>query len=114
MVEHLEIQIAPTDVPTDREAVIRSIRAPQAATPADTVRCGLALFNLTHPGELHAELHVFLRQRDTGEGVCTSRSFGWRNRFASRATVPISSPARRRRRGAEVVDSPTLRPSAFM
>jgi ribosomal protein S18 acetylase RimI-like enzyme len=65
----LEIWVEPIDVPNDRDAVIQEVRSQLGASPADAVRCGLALFNLGHPGELHAPLHVFLRDSDTHEVV---------------------------------------------
>lgn len=63
----LEIHVEPIDPPADREALIRSIREQRPTSPADVVSRGLALFNLSHPGELHAPLHVFLRDRSTAE-----------------------------------------------
>ena len=65
--EALEIHVEPIEAPADREALIRSLRAHPPASPADAVRLGLALFNLGHPGELHAPLHDFLRDRATRE-----------------------------------------------
>jgi ribosomal protein S18 acetylase RimI-like enzyme len=62
----LEIYVGSVEVPRDHQAVVQSTLAHQPLSPADAVRRGLALFNLSHPGELYAPLHIFLRDGNTG------------------------------------------------
>lgn len=98
----LEIHVESIEVPTDREAVIRSTRAHQPGSPADTVRRNLALFNLSHPGELYAPLHVFLRDRNTGE--IHGGLLGRTGRGSLHITeLWIAEPFRRQRHGSGLV-----------
>jgi ribosomal protein S18 acetylase RimI-like enzyme len=98
----LEIEVEPIEVPTDHEAVIRSILATQPTSPADTVRRGLALFNLAHPGELFAPLHIFLRDPDTG--VIHGGLLGRTGRGALHITeLWVAEPFRRQRHGSRLI-----------
>lgn len=98
----LEIHVEPIEVPSDREALIRSIREQPPASPADAVRRGLALFNLGHPGELFAPLELFLRDRDTG-GICGGL-LGRTGRGALHVTeMWIAEPHRRRGHGSALL-----------
>ena len=63
----LEIYVERIDPPADHETVIETVRAHRPASPADAVRRGLALFNLSYPGEIDTPLNVFLCDRNTAE-----------------------------------------------
>jgi len=60
-VSEVEIFVEPVEVSTDRAAVLRGIEASDPTSPADRVRRGLALYNLSSGGELIAPLNVYLR-----------------------------------------------------
>lgn len=60
-VSEVEIFVERVEVPTDRAAVRRGIEESQPASPADRIRRGLALYNVSSGGELIAPLNVYLR-----------------------------------------------------
>jgi ribosomal protein S18 acetylase RimI-like enzyme len=98
----LEIHVEPIEVPTDHEALVRSTQAHEPGSPAGAVRRGLALFNLSHPGELHAPLHIFLRDRKTGE--VQGGLLGRTGRGALHITeLWVAEAHRRQRHGSELL-----------
>jgi ribosomal protein S18 acetylase RimI-like enzyme len=58
----VEIFVEQVEVATDRAAVRRGIEATQPTGPADQIRKGLALYNVSSGGELITPLNVYLRQ----------------------------------------------------
>ena len=67
----VEILIEKVDVATDRAAVRRTLEANRPTTPADRIRQGLALHNVSNGGELISPLNVYLRdvQREIQGGL---------------------------------------------
>lgn len=102
MPTELEICVAPFEVPTDHATALRDARARKPETPADTVRQGLALFNLSQPGELFAPLHVFLRDPETG--AVSGGLLGHTVRGAFHITqMWVDEPLRRQRHGSAIL-----------
>jgi ribosomal protein S18 acetylase RimI-like enzyme len=62
-VSEVEIFVEPVEVPTDRAAVRRGIEASHSTSPADRVRRGLALYNLSIVEPI-PPLNVYLRDAE--------------------------------------------------